>query len=215
MVAVRNLGMALLPPRWMVAVFLLVPLLLLLFVMMLVLVLDTDEDGGADLPSASASCNDMPKGLPNSPYVQVAWNDAQHYGICPRYFVRQINQESGFNPRARSGAGAVGIAQFMAGTAPTWGLKVGGGVDERLDPVKSLDASARMMASAYKHYLKSNSPDVAYMKALAAYNGGPGVVHSGCDWFSRLPGQSYHYVITIMELKAAPTCTDSSTSKAA
>jgi hypothetical protein len=155
---------------------------------------------GATLPVVGPQCLQMPTGLPSSPYVQVAWEDAIKYGICPRYFVKQINQESSFNPKARSGVGAAGIAQFMPGTAPTWGLKVGGGVDERLDPIKALDASARMMASAYKNYLKNNPPTVAYMKTLAAYNGGPGVVGSGSNWFSGLNRQSYNYVIIIMEL---------------
>jgi hypothetical protein len=156
--------------------------------------------GGAALPVVGPQCLQMPAGMPNSPYVQVAWADAIKYGICPRYFVRQINQESSFNPKARSSAGAVGIAQFMAGTAPTWGLKVGGGVDERLDPIKALDASARMMASSYKNYLKSNPPTVAYMKTLAAYNAGGGNVGSGSNWFSNLKKEPYNYVISIMEL---------------
>jgi len=156
--------------------------------------------GGAALPVVGPQCLQMPAGLPSSPYVQVAWADAIKYGVCPRYFVKQINQESSFNPKARSPKGALGIAQFMAGTAPSWGLKVGGGVDERLDPIKALDASARMMASAYKGYLKSNPPTVAYMKTLAAYNGGPGVVSSSSNWFSNLNKESYNYVITIMEL---------------
>ncbi|GHO93655.1 hypothetical protein KSF_037030 [Reticulibacter mediterranei] len=156
--------------------------------------------GGAALPVVGPQCMQMPAGMPSSPYVQVAWADAIKYGICPRYFVRQINQESSFNPKARSSAGAVGIAQFMAGTAPTWGLKVGGGVDDRLDPIKALDASARMMASAYKNYLKSNPPTIAYMKTLAAYNAGGGNVGSGSNWFSNLKKEPYNYVISIMEL---------------
>lgn len=180
-------------------------LVLFAFIMLTVLLFDDDDSTAPDLPAASAQCNEMPKGMPDSPYVQVAWDDATKYGICPRYFVRQINQESGFNPNARSKVGAVGIAQFMAGTAPTWGLKVGGGVDERLDPEKALDASARMMEAAYKGYLKSNPPEEAYKKALAAYNGGPGVVQDaerkyGSQWFSGLNSQSYNYVIIIMEL---------------
>jgi hypothetical protein len=155
---------------------------------------------GAPLPVVGAQCMQMPNGLPASPYVKVAWIDAAKYSLCPRYFVNQINDESGFRTDARSDKGAVGIAQFIQSTGQTWGLKIGNGVDERLDPIKSLDAAARMMASGYKNYLKSNPPTVAYMKALAAYNGGPGAVGSGSQWFNNLNTESYNYVITIMEL---------------
>ena len=48
---------------------------------------------------------------------QYARQMARKYGIDPELFVRQIQMESGFNPRAKSGAGAVGIAQFMPSTA--------------------------------------------------------------------------------------------------
>jgi transglycosylase-like protein with SLT domain/CHAP domain-containing protein len=159
-----------------------------------------DFTGGVALPVVGPQCMQMPAGMPSSPYVQVAWADAIKYGICPRYFVNQIRQESHFDPNSVSDAGAVGIAQFMAGTAPTWGLKVGGGVDERRDPIKSLDAAARMMSASYKNYLKSNPPTVAYMKALAAYNAGSGSIGSSGDWFSHLSSQPYNYVIIIMEL---------------
>src|SRR5690242_10840135 len=40
-------------------------------------------------------------------YVRIARRAAAHYGINANLFVRQINQESGFNPRAVSPAGAV------------------------------------------------------------------------------------------------------------
>lgn len=176
---------------------------LIAFIIFVALVLG--GSGGSLLPSPGAQCDQMPQNMPNSPYVQVAWDDAQNHSICARYFVNQIRQESGFNPNAVSSAGAVGIAQFMAGTAPTWGLKVGGGIDERRDPVKSLDAAARMMAAAYKNYLQNNSPEDAYEKALAAYNAGSGAVQNaerryGSQWLNGLSQQPYDYVDIIMEL---------------
>ncbi len=42
--------------------------------------------------------------LPSSQYVAIARQDAINAGISPDYFVRQINQESGFNPNAVSPA---------------------------------------------------------------------------------------------------------------
>src|SRR5260370_5706075 len=58
-----------------------------------------------------------PMTLPKSQYVAIAQQDAIAVGIPPDYFARQIEQESGFNPNSVSPAGAVGIAQFLPGTA--------------------------------------------------------------------------------------------------
>jgi len=83
--------------------------------------------------------------------------------INPKYFVRQIAAESGFNPNARSPAGAVGIAQFMPATA------AGLGIDPS-NPYQSLKGAAHLMA----RYLSSYHGD--WHKALAAYNAGVGNV---------------------------------------
>jgi len=84
-------------------------------------------------------------------------------GIDPDIFFRQIQQESGFNPKAKSGAGAVGIAQFMPGTAAGLGI-------DPTDPYASLDAAARMDAQNLKQYGGD------WSRTLAAYNAGPGAV---------------------------------------
>jgi membrane-bound lytic murein transglycosylase D len=53
--------------------------------------------------------------------------------------------ESGFNPNVRSRAGAVGMWQFMRGTARMYGLKITRSKDERQDPVKSTFAAAEYL----------------------------------------------------------------------
>jgi LysM repeat protein len=53
--------------------------------------------------------------------------------------------ESGFDPKARSLAGATGLWQFMPATARRYGLVVNWWVDERLDAVKSTRAAARYL----------------------------------------------------------------------
>jgi len=53
--------------------------------------------------------------------------------------------ESGFNPNARSRAGAVGMWQFMRGTARMYGLNITRSKDERRDPVKSTFAAAEYL----------------------------------------------------------------------
>jgi soluble lytic murein transglycosylase-like protein len=131
-----------------------------------------------------------PMHLPHSPYVGIAQQDAIAAGIPADYFVRQINQESGFNPNAVSPAGAEGIAQFMPGTAAGLGINP-------WDPVQALRAAARLMAS----YMHNYGGD--YAKALAAYNAGNGAVQHatyvcGSSWMNCLPSETRNYIYVIM-----------------
>jgi membrane-bound lytic murein transglycosylase D len=82
--------------------------------------------------------------------------------------------ESGFNPRARSHAGALGMWQFMPATARQYSLRVSDKVDERLDPVKSTYAAVE-----YFHDLIAIFGPRSFLLALAAYNCGEGRI-IGC-----------------------------------
>ena len=95
---------------------------------------------------------------------------ANRYGLDPDIFIRQIQQESGFNPQARNRrTGATGLGQVMAATAQDPGFGVAP-LRDRLDPVENLRFSAEYMRAMLDKY------DGDYRLALAAYNAGPGVV---------------------------------------
>lgn len=75
--------------------------------------------------------------------------------------------ESYLNPLARSGAGAVGIWQFMPATAKEYGLEVNDEVDERYHFIKETEAACKYFKRAFAKY--GNWESVA-----ASYNGGTG-----------------------------------------
>jgi membrane-bound lytic murein transglycosylase D len=94
----------------------------------------------------------------------------QEYGIPDEIKYLAI-VESGLNPKAKSRVGAVGLWQFMPGTARMFGLKTDWYIDERMDPEISTKAAAKYLKSLYSYF---NDWELA----LAAYNAGPGKVRS-------------------------------------
>lgn len=128
--------------------------------------------------------------IQSSNYVALARACALENHLNPDCFVRQINQESGFNPAAVSPAGAIGIAQFMPSTAASLGINPH-------DPVQSLHGAAHLMASYVAYY------DGSYAAALAAYNAGSGAVNyaierGGANWQAWLPSETQRYIIAIL-----------------
>jgi len=87
----------------------------------------------------------------------------------PRELVYLPMIESEFKPRARSRVSAVGMWQFMAGTARSFGLSVGRHADERTSPSKSTDAALKYLSELHDRF-------GSWYLAAAAYNSGAGTV---------------------------------------
>lgn len=91
---------------------------------------------------------------------------ARQEGVPPALLAAVVDQESGFNPRAVSKAGAKGLTQLMDGTARSLGVK------DPFDPWQNLVGGARFLRAMLDRFHGS------VPLALAAYNAGPGAVES-------------------------------------
>lgn len=143
----------------------------------------SERDAPAD--AGSHSFDRLKSAAPSKAELcETAMQAAQANKLPASFFTRLIQQESGFNPRVVSSAGAQGIAQFMPRTASSRGLA------DPFEPIGALAASAKYLAELVSQFGNLGL-------AAAAYNAGPKRVH---DWIAkrtRLPAETRNYVLSI------------------
>ena len=135
-------------------------------------------------PDGGDSASSLPSFVP-ARFREPLLRSASRWNVSAALLAAQLQAESGFNPRAVSPAGARGIAQFMPGTAASYGLR------DPFDPVAAIDAQAHLMSDLLRQFH-------SIPLALAAYNAGPGAV-GACHCIPPYP-ETRAYVARILAL---------------
>lgn len=112
--------------------------------------------GASSRPAAnSATGSHAPEELD-----RIVQDAAERHNLDPALVKAVISTESGWNPRAISNKGAVGLMQLIPGTAQRFG------VGNRFDPVQNVEGGTTYLKSLLDRY-NGDLP-----KTLAAYNAG-------------------------------------------
>jgi soluble lytic murein transglycosylase-like protein len=105
-----------------------------------------------------------PLSLRSTVYDDVIADHASKNALNPNFVRAVIQAESGFNPRAVSNKGAMGLMQLMPQTAAEYGVL------DAFNPIENIRAGVAYLKSLLVRYDHDES------LALAAYNAGPGAV---------------------------------------
>jgi hypothetical protein len=115
-----------------------------------------ENSAASVLPGASAAS------LSGVPYADLFTRAGNRHGVDPALLAAVASQESGFDSRAVSPAGAQGLMQFMPATARGLGVNP-------LDPTSAINGAAQYLSDLTRQF---GSTELG----LAAYNAGPGTV---------------------------------------
>lgn len=135
--------------------------------------------------------------VPNSSvatYATLIATSAKQYNLDPNFLAAILTQESGGNATAVSGAGTLGIAQFMPGTGASYGLSG----SQFFSPGAEIPAAAHYLSDLLNHFGGN------YNEAAAAYNAGQGTVDA-YGLSTRLPSETQAYWPSVAALRNAWT----------
>lgn len=145
---------------------------------------DTYEHSARLQPKRESLSGPVPRfgGAYRQPFLDMARSAARRHAIPEDLFLRLVQQESAWNPAARSRKGALGLAQLMPATARDLGVNPA-------DPAQNLEGGARYLRAQFDRFR-------SWRLALAAYNAGPGAVtrHGGVPPYRETQG----YVTAIL-----------------
>ncbi len=141
----------------------------------------------APVANAAPEVETIPADIPLSGDCDLDWiifRAGEKAGIDPRFIHAVIKQESQYNPKAVSSAGAQGLMQMMPATARRFGLK------NPFDAAANVEAGTKYL----KWLLERFDGDVSL--ALAGYNAGEGSV----DKYKGVPpyGETQNYIKKIV-----------------
>lgn len=190
-----------------------------LFVAILAVFAPVNDSGGSGAAAAPVCTPGEGPGevqIPNE-YIDFVEDASSVSGVAVAILGAQLQQESGWNPKAVSPVGAKGLAQFMPGTWATFGE---GG--DPFDPEDAIAAQGRYMKYLFDFMEPHNRGDDEYhvKLILAGYNAGQGAVASydyDLDKMFNDPAkpdyknQTQHYVEVITDAAAGnytTGCTD-------
>ena len=151
-------------------------------------VADTDDNELRDDPAPEALTPKLPaepaRPISRAGLCSAMVSVARANGLPAPFFANLIWQESGFNAKVVSPAGAQGIAQFMPETAKEYGLT------NPFDPIHALHAAGKFLNRLVAQFGNLGL-------AAAAYNAGPGRVSAYVAKRRGLPEETRNYVIRI------------------
>ena len=134
------------------------------------------------ISSFSTKTNELPD------FNDIIKSQAAKNGIDENLLKAVIKTESGFNPNARSGAGAMGLMQLMPQTAESLGVL------DPYYPYQNVEGGTKYLKKLLSKY------DGNKEMALAAYNAGPGTV----DKYGGIPPykETQNYVKKVLAQEA-------------